>query len=46
MPNIFFNVWEKTGEISLNTFLHSSWERGRVRMIFLPDLNGDVNQII
>ena len=31
-------IWEGIGEIMLSTFLHSSWERGRVRMIIYGDL--------
>ena len=27
----------------LSTFLNISWERGRVNLIFSPDLVGDVN---
>ena len=30
----------------LSTFLHSSWEKGRVNMIFQPDLAVDVYQLI
>ena len=30
----FFNVWESIGKKMLSTFLHSSWERGRVSLIF------------
>ena len=30
----FLNVWESIGEKMLSTFLHSSWERGRVSLIF------------
>ena len=32
--NIFFNVWESIGEKMLSTFLHSSWGRGYVNVIF------------
>ena len=30
------NVWERIGEKTLSTILHSSWERGRVNLIFSP----------
>ena len=33
-----FNVWDSIGEKTLSTFLNSSWESGRVNVIFLPDL--------
>ena len=36
-------VWESIGEKTLSTFLHSSWGRGRVNVIFQADLVGDVN---
>ena len=36
-------IWESTGEKMLSTFLHNSWGRRRVKLIFLPDLAGDVN---
>ena len=42
----FFNVWDSIGEKTLSTFLNSSWESGRVNLIFLPDLAGDVNYLI
>ena len=38
----FFNVWEGIGEKTLSTFLHSSWERGRVNLILLPNVAVDV----
>ena len=38
----FFNVWEDIGEKTLSTFLHSSWERGRVNLILLPNVAVDV----
>ena len=38
----FFNVWEGIGEKTLSTFLHSSWERGRVNLILLSDIAVDV----
>ena len=31
------------GEKTLSTFLNSSWESGRVNLIFSPDLAEDVN---
>ena len=37
------NVWERIGEKALCTFLHSSWERGRVNLIFSSNLAGDVS---
>ena len=35
--------WESIGEKMLSTFLHSSWERGRVSLIFQIELVSDVN---
>ena len=37
-----FNVWEGIEEITLSTFLYSSWERGHVSVIFQPDLAVDI----
>ena len=39
---IFFNVWDSIGK-KCCTFLHSSWERGCVNLILLPNLALDVN---
>ena len=41
---IFCNVWEGTYMIkkTLSTFLRSSWERGRVSMIFYDKLAVDL----
>ena len=36
------NVWERIGEETLHTILHTSWERGRVNLIFSPHLAEDV----
>ena len=36
-------VWDSIGDKTLSTFLNSSWESGRVNVIFLPDLAGDLN---
>ena len=33
---LYTNVWERIGEKTLNTILHTSWERGRVNLIFSP----------
>ena len=43
--NIFLcmYIWENIWEKMLSTFLNSSWESGRVNLILLPDLVGDVN---
>ena len=41
---IFFQCMGKKGRKEmLSTFRNSSWERGRVNLIFPPDLAGDVN---
>ena len=36
-------VWKRIGENTLGTILHSSWERGRVNLIFSPNLARDVS---
>ena len=37
------NVWASIGENTLSTILHNVWERGRVTLILLTHLAGDVN---
>ena len=37
------NVWERIGEKTLSNILHISWERGRVNLIFLPNIGWDVS---
>ena len=39
-------VWERIGENTLSAILHSTWERGRVNLIFSPNLAGDVNKVM
>ena len=41
-----FNVWKSIGEKMLSTFLYSSRERGRVNLILLPELAGDMNYLM
>ena len=36
------NVWERIGEKTLSTILHSLWERGRVNLIFSTNTGRDV----
>ena len=40
------NVWEIIGEKILSTILHSTWERGRVNLIFTPRLGWDVSKVM
>ena len=37
------NAWERIGGITLSNILHSSWERGRVNLIFSPNTGWDVS---
>ena len=37
------NVWERIGEKTLSTILHSSWERGHVNLIISPITGWDVS---
>ena len=32
------NAWERIGGITLSNIFHSSWERGRVNLLFSPNI--------